>query len=148
MTAAFRILAYGVPTDATDEYIKIGESTAIESVKRCCRAVVEVFGGQYLRSPNANDVVRLLHISEQRGFPGIAPPARYVIQGKEYNMGYYLADGPSRFWQKNILHDIMTSCIIMHNMIIEDERDMNTSIVDQGEVLSAADVDTAVDDNI
>ncbi|XP_042449188.1 putative nuclease HARBI1 [Zingiber officinale] len=271
MAAAFRILAYGVPADATDDYIKIGESTVIESVKRFCRAVVEVFGGQYLRSPNANDVARLLHIGEQRGFPGmlgsldcmhwrwkncptasagqysgrsgkpiiilevvadydlwiwhayfgfpgsnndinvlesshlfsnlaqgIAPPARYVIQGKEYNMGYYLADGiypkwftlvqtiqdpsstknklfamkqeacrkdverafgvlqsrfaivagPSRFWQKNILHDIMTSCIIMHNMIIEDKRNTNTSIVDQGEVSSTADVDTAVDDNI
>ncbi|XP_074589601.1 uncharacterized protein LOC141845444 [Curcuma longa] len=197
MTAAFRILPYGVPADATDEYIKIGESTAIESVKRFCRAVVEVFGGEYLRSPNANDVARLLHIGEQRGFPGITPPARYVIQGKEYNMGYYLADGiypkwstlvqtihdprgtknklfaikqeacrkdverafgvlqsrfaivagPSRFWQKNILHDIMTSCIIMHNMIIEDERNLNASIVDQGEDSSTTDVDIAVDDN-
>ncbi|XP_042412865.1 uncharacterized protein LOC122001932 [Zingiber officinale] len=164
MTVAFRILTYGVPADATDEYIKIGESTSIESVKRFCRTVVEVFGGQYLRSPNANDVARLLHIGEHHGFPGIAPPTRHVIQGKEYNMGYYLADdiypkwstlvqiiqdprGPSRFWQKNIFHDIMTSCIIMHNMIIENERDMNTSIVDQDKVSSAADVDTTVDDN-
>ncbi|XP_042449170.1 uncharacterized protein LOC122034109 [Zingiber officinale] len=69
MTAVFRILSYGVPADAIDEYIKIGESTAIESVKRFCRVVVEVFGDQYLRSPNANDVVRLLHIGEQHGFP-------------------------------------------------------------------------------
>ncbi|XP_042386909.1 uncharacterized protein LOC121978664 [Zingiber officinale] len=89
ITTAFRILAYGVPVDATDEYIKIRESTAIESVKRFCHAVVEVFGGQYLRSPNAHDVARLLHIGELRG---ITIPAHYVIQGKEYNMGYYLAD--------------------------------------------------------
>ncbi|XP_074557036.1 uncharacterized protein LOC141813023 [Curcuma longa] len=197
VTAAFRILAYGLPADATDEYIKIGESTAIESVKRFCRAVVEVFGGQYLRSPNAQDVARLLQIGEQRGFPaeGITIPAHYVIQGKEYNMGYYLADGiypkwstlvqtihdprgrknklfamkqeacrkdverafgvlqsrfaiiagPSRFWQKNILHDIMTSCIIMHNMIIEDERDLNAPIVEHFEV-PTPDVEAAVDD--
>ena len=59
-TAVFRMLAYGLPADATDEYIKIGESTAVESLKRFCRAVVEVFGEQYLRSPNANDIARLL----------------------------------------------------------------------------------------
>ncbi|PKU75260.1 hypothetical protein MA16_Dca024834 [Dendrobium catenatum] len=40
VTAAFRMLAYGLPVDATDEYIRIGESTTIECVKRFCRAVV------------------------------------------------------------------------------------------------------------
>ncbi|KAL5539453.1 hypothetical protein UlMin_044612 [Ulmus minor] len=57
--------------DATDEYIKIGESTAIQSLKKFCRAVVEVFAEQYLRSPNANDVARLLHIGKHHGFPGM-----------------------------------------------------------------------------
>nr|XP_016470739.1 PREDICTED: uncharacterized protein LOC107792984 [Nicotiana tabacum] len=116
-------------------------------MKRFCRAVVEVFGDQYLRSPTTNDVARLLYIGEQRDFSGmlgtwvgqytgrsgsptfileavadydlwiwhayfgmpgtnndinvlelsrifsnlangIAPPARYVIQEKEYDMSY------------------------------------------------------------
>ena len=250
-TAAIRMLAYALPADATDEYIKIGESTTIESCKRFCRAIVEIFSERYLRSPTSNDVARLLHIGKNRGFPGmlgsldcmhwrwkncptawagqytgrsgsptiileavadydlwiwhayfgmpgsnndinvleashlfsnltkgIAPPAHYVIQGKEYNMGYYLSDsiypkwstlvqtihdprgpkkqyfakkqescrkdverafgalqsrfaivqGPTRFWNKHVLHDIMTACIIMHNMIIEDERDLNAPI--------------------
>ena len=26
---------------------------------------------------------------------------------------------------KNVLHDIMTTCIILHNMIIEDEREFD-----------------------
>ncbi|KAG2329951.1 hypothetical protein Bca52824_001131 [Brassica carinata] len=43
ITAAFRILAYGMPADATDEYIKIGDSTAIECKKRFCRAIVKIF---------------------------------------------------------------------------------------------------------
>lgn len=257
ITAAMRILAYGVAADATDEYIKIGESTSIESVKRFCRAVVELFGDWYLRSPNTEDIARLLHIGEKRGFPGmlgsvdcmhwkwkncptawagqyagrsgsptiileavadhelwiwhaffglpgsnndinvlskshlfsnlandVAPPANYVIQGKEYTMGYYLADGiypkwatlvqtihkpkspkqqhfaarqescrkdverafgvlqskwgiikgPARVWDKKVLHNIMTACIIMHNMIIEDERDVEAPIPDYCEV--------------
>ena len=71
ITAVFRMLAYGVPADATDEYVKIGESTAIQSLKRFCRAVVELFAEQYLRTPTANDIARLLYIGEHRGFPGM-----------------------------------------------------------------------------
>ncbi|XP_020253760.1 putative nuclease HARBI1 [Asparagus officinalis] len=252
VTAAFRMLAYGAPADSTDEYVRIGESTVIECLKRFCRAIVEVYGDEYLRSPNTDDVARLLQKGEERGFPGmlgsldcmhwewkncptawagqysgrhggptiileavasydlwiwhaffglpgsnndinvlqpsnlfdnltqgITPPAHYTIQGKNYDVGYYLADGiypkwltlvqtisksedkkkqyfammqescrkdverafgvlqsrfaiikgPARFWDKRTLHDIMTTCIIMHNMIIEDERDEQEDII-------------------
>ena len=61
----FRMLAYGLPADATDEYVKIGESTTIESMKRFCRTIVEIFSEQYLRSTTANDVVRLLYIGKK-----------------------------------------------------------------------------------
>lgn len=44
VTVAFRILAYEVEIDATDEYIHIGESTITKSLKRSCRAIVEVLG--------------------------------------------------------------------------------------------------------
>ncbi|KAK3229557.1 hypothetical protein Dsin_001438 [Dipteronia sinensis] len=71
ITAVFRMLAYGCPADATDEYIRIGESTTIESLKRFCRAVVEEFTDEYLRSPNAIDVARLLRIGKDRGFLGM-----------------------------------------------------------------------------
>ena len=33
--------------------------------------------------------------------------------------------GPARFWDKKSLSDIMTDCVILHNMIIEDERDLD-----------------------
>lgn len=36
---AFRILAYATSANATNEYIKIGEPTIIECVKRFCYAV-------------------------------------------------------------------------------------------------------------
>uniref|UniRef100_A0A2N9G0I7 DDE Tnp4 domain-containing protein n=1 Tax=Fagus sylvatica TaxID=28930 RepID=A0A2N9G0I7_FAGSY len=207
MTAALRILAYGVAADSTDEYVRIGESTAIESLKRFVKAVVNIFSEEYLRSPNSNDIARLLAVNEKRGFPGMlgsidcmhwkwkncptawkehssiftelaqgrAPPVNYSINGHDYTMGYYLADGiypqwstfvktisapleakkkhfarvqeacrkdvecafgilqarfsivrgPARFWDEATLNDIMKACIILHNMIIEDERDPN-----------------------
>ena len=62
ITAAFRMLAYGVATDAMDDYVRIGESTAIKSLRRFVSAVVEVFGDEYSRSPNEDDTARLLAI--------------------------------------------------------------------------------------
>ena len=43
MTAAIRMLAYGVSANAVDDYVRIGESTAIESLKRFVRAIVAIF---------------------------------------------------------------------------------------------------------
>jgi hypothetical protein len=70
-TAAIRQLAYGMPADAVDEYVRIAETTTIKSLKRFCQAVIHVFGDEYLRSPNQDDVEQLLAIGEQRGFPGM-----------------------------------------------------------------------------
>jgi hypothetical protein len=245
MTAAIRMLAYGTTADLCDEYVSIGETTAMKCVKKFVKAVVSNFSEEYLRSPTNNDIARLLALGESRGFPGMlgsidcmhwkwkncptawqgnftghiheptiileavasydlwiwhaffglpgshndinvlerssvftelaegrAPLVNYSINGNNYTMGYYLADGiyptwstfvktipsprgpkkthfakkqeearkdverafgvlqsrfaivrgPARFFQIETLKDIMTACIILHNMIIEDER--------------------------
>ncbi|KAL9667178.1 hypothetical protein QQ045_001527 [Rhodiola kirilowii] len=205
ITAAIRMLAYGTAADAVNDYIRIGESTTIESLRRFVRAIVEIFGCEYMRRPNNEDVARLLTVAENRGFPGMlgsidcmhwkwkncptawqgmytelaegrGPEVSYTINGHEYNIGYYLADGiypswptfvktipspqgnkrkyfaasqefarkdverafgvlqsrfaiirgPSRFWDVDTMKYIMFTCIIMHNMIVEDERDLHT----------------------
>lgn len=36
ITTALRILAYGVSGDLKDEYVRIGETTALESLKKIC----------------------------------------------------------------------------------------------------------------
>jgi len=69
VVAAFRMIAYGVAADATDDYVRIGESTALESLRRFVRAVVHIFGHEYMRMPNEHDTTRLLAIGERRGFP-------------------------------------------------------------------------------
>jgi len=71
VVATFRMLAYGVPADALDEYFRIGESTALEALRKFVVAVVEVFGPEYMRRPNAQDTARLLAIGASRGFPGM-----------------------------------------------------------------------------
>ena len=244
VVAAFRMIAYGVAADATDDYVRIGESTTLESLRRFATAVVEVFGPEYMRLPNEQDTARLLAIGESRGFPGMlgsidcmhwtwkncpvawkgvfrghkkestvileavaskdlwiwhaffgmpgshndinvlqrspifarlaegeGPQVIYNINGNDYTMGYYLADGiypswatfvktipepqgnkkkyfakaqeacrkdverafgvlqarfaiirqPARVWDEETLAVIMNACVIMHNMIVEDE---------------------------
>ncbi|GAA0163147.1 hypothetical protein LIER_19089 [Lithospermum erythrorhizon] len=71
ITAAFRMLAYGITGDLTDEYIRIGESMAIKSMKKFVKAIIHIFGKEYLRRPNKNDITRLLAKAEQRGVPGM-----------------------------------------------------------------------------
>nr|XP_017243885.1 PREDICTED: uncharacterized protein LOC108215812 [Daucus carota subsp. sativus] len=62
MTAALRIIAYGLPADAIDDYVRIGESTAIESLRKFVKAIVQIFGEQYLRRPHSGDVKRLMEV--------------------------------------------------------------------------------------
>ncbi|XP_072087360.1 uncharacterized protein [Arachis hypogaea] len=183
-TAVIRMLAYGVAADAVDDYVRIGESTTIECLKKFVEGVISVFEDEYLRKPNPNDVQRLLQMAEGRGFPvnDRAPEVNYTINGNNYTMGYYLADGiypewatfvksiskpqgekrklfaqyqegqrkdverafgvlqarfaiirgPARFWEKKKLANIMRACIILHNMIVEDERDTYAGNFAQG----------------
>jgi hypothetical protein len=123
--------------------------------------------------PGSNNDINVLHRPPlfDRLSNGEAPQVKYTINGHDYDMGYYLADGiyptwstfvktkkvsanakdknfaktqearrkdverafgvlqarfaivrgPARFWDEATLRDIMTACVIMHNMIIEDE---------------------------
>ncbi|XP_060673909.1 uncharacterized protein LOC132804044 [Ziziphus jujuba] len=183
--ATMRMLAYGVTSDFVNEYVRIGEGTAIESLKRFVKMIISIFVEKYMRSPNKDDIVRLLKENEAHGFPrmlgsieftdlaeGRAPPANYSINGHDYTMGYYLANGIyppwstfvktipfpkdnkhkqfaaahksarkhveqafrvlqsrfaivhglAHFWHRETLKDIMKACIILHNMIVEDEQ--------------------------
>ena len=70
-TAAIRMLAYGIPGDLVDEYVRMSETTCLMSMYKFCQAVIEVFGPEYLRQPTAADTERLLATNAARGFPGM-----------------------------------------------------------------------------
>jgi hypothetical protein len=71
VTVALCMIAYGIPTDLVDDHLTMSESQSIKCVKRFAIAVVEVFGPDYLRAPNAQGTTRLLGMNKARGFPGI-----------------------------------------------------------------------------
>ncbi|KAK1648358.1 hypothetical protein QYE76_066163 [Lolium multiflorum] len=252
ISAAMRVIAYGIPADYTDEYLRIGVQTTTDCVRMFAKMVIKLYGEQYLRAPNEDDTKRLMEINEKRGWPGMlgsldcmhwtwkncpkawhgmycgksrdativleavasqdlwiwhaffglpgtlndinilnrsplfarlvrgeSPPCNYKVMNNEYTMGYYLTDGiypnyatlvksikekkdraltrkeacftknqeacrkdierafgvlqarfaivrgPARFWDKETLVDVMTCCVILHNMIIEDESGLN-----------------------
>jgi hypothetical protein len=42
---AFQMIANGVAADATNEYVRVGENTTLECLRKFAIVVVEVFGG-------------------------------------------------------------------------------------------------------
>ncbi|XP_075665031.1 uncharacterized protein LOC142634623 [Castanea sativa] len=113
MTTALRMLAYGITTDFMGEYVRIVESTAMMSLEKFVAVVVAIFIEGYLRSPNNEDIARLLAHGQNRGFPSMSnndinvlershvfselaqgrdPTVNYSINGHDYTMRYYFAD--------------------------------------------------------
>lgn len=70
MIASLTQLAYGVSADATDNYVKIGESTAIKALKNFTRHIIELYQPEYLRPPNSAELECILKEYKARGFPG------------------------------------------------------------------------------
>ena len=64
MTAAVKMLAYGVTTDFMDEY-------AMENLKKFVIAMVDIFSEEYLRLPNNENIARLLAHGESCEFIGM-----------------------------------------------------------------------------
>ena len=65
------MLAYGSPTDLMDEAFGIAETTALECVNKFVRGIRHIYGENYLRRPNGEDIQRLLQVGEARGFLGM-----------------------------------------------------------------------------
>ncbi|XP_068317219.1 uncharacterized protein [Pyrus communis] len=97
LTSAFRMLANGCSADSTDEYCRLAESTAIENLKRFCKAIEGIYGATYLRNPNRADLKRLLRKAEKKRLPWHDRKSRLYALGVE-ELSYWLGwpiQGPS-----------------------------------------------------
>ena len=62
------MLAYGISGDFMDEYVRIGETTALQSLKKFVTMVVDVLSEEYFKKPNNKNIARLLAHGKCRGF--------------------------------------------------------------------------------
>jgi hypothetical protein len=69
--AAIQQLGYGFAADVVDQYFRLSESAANETLIKFCQAIRKVYGDEYLRKPTKEDTERLLVVAEERGFPGM-----------------------------------------------------------------------------
>ena len=72
LTAACRMLAYGVAADAVDEYIRMSELLARECLEHVVDAIVLTYEDQYLRAPTPADIDRIQQRNATAGWPGLA----------------------------------------------------------------------------
>jgi hypothetical protein len=145
--------------------------------------------------PGSNNDINVLNQSHLfiDQLRGEAPKVEYSINGRQYNLPYYLADGiypqwpvfvksirepqidkhklfaqkqegarkevecafgilqsrfgilrrPARLYEQGDLESIMLACIVLHNMIIEDERDIEEDQLDLNEEASTYSVQAA-----
>ena len=70
-TAAIRLLTYSSTADTVDEYLRLGESTALSCLHHFTDGIIGLFGEEYLQRPTPEDLQRLLDIGEKRRFPGM-----------------------------------------------------------------------------
>lgn len=70
-TSAMHMLAYGVPADQIDEYMRIAETTSLECLAKFAKGIRKNFGDKYLKRPTTEDIQHLLQLGQARGFPGM-----------------------------------------------------------------------------
>ncbi|XP_047947137.1 uncharacterized protein LOC125193396 [Salvia hispanica] len=146
-TVAIRQLAYGTTADMFDEYLNVGDTTGRECLKTFWVAVrpfeFTVNGrthhmGYYLADgihPRCPVFLKTITCPIGRGKSCLrqsrSPRGRIwsghlgVLQSR-----WAIVKGPVRFWYKDVIADVMYACIIMHNMIVEQERGHVTNWVD------------------
>ncbi|XP_068314889.1 uncharacterized protein [Pyrus communis] len=71
VTFALRMMAYGSLADSIDETHGMSESTCLHTLEQFCDIIVQVYKDKYLREPNQEDLNRLIHKAEDRGFLGM-----------------------------------------------------------------------------
>ncbi|GKD19693.1 ALP1-like protein [Tanacetum coccineum] len=127
--STIRQMAYGAVPDTLDEYLKMGATTARKSLQMFCKAIMELYGEEFLRKPTYTDMEKLYaHHDENHGFSrmmnndvnvlrqsplfndlksGRAPDVSFVANNVPYKRGYYLTDGIYPQWAiiKSIIHD-------------------------------------------
>ncbi|CAN0872917.1 hypothetical protein LINGRAHAP2_LOCUS10231 [Linum grandiflorum] len=146
-TSAIQMLACGTATGTVDEYLRIGTLNDINVLDRSpvFHEVLEgkapqvqftvnenIYNmGYYLTDgiyPNWATFIKSISLPQGPKHKLFAKMQEAARKDVERAFGvlqarFAIINGPSDMWCKDIIGDIMRACIIMHNMIVEDEWD-------------------------
>ncbi|GJT43998.1 AE7-like protein 1 [Tanacetum coccineum] len=65
-TSAIRQVAYGAVPDGLDEYLQMGATTARKSLQMFCKAIMELYGEEFLRKTTYTDTKKLYAYHEEK----------------------------------------------------------------------------------
>ncbi|XP_010236242.1 uncharacterized protein LOC100820909 [Brachypodium distachyon] len=138
-TAAMRMLAYVCPVDSLDENLRIAASTTIEVLTKFARGrALEVEftvnanvykKGYYLADgiyPEWATLLKTIPLPQCEKDKRFAQhqESRKDVEGAfgVLQRKFAIIRNPAQLWDRSALADIMYACVILHNMIVEDER--------------------------
>ncbi|KAK1578022.1 hypothetical protein Q3G72_026942 [Acer saccharum] len=126
MTLVMRMLTYGILVDAADEYSRyeysrLGKSTIIESFQHFIRAIPQIYGATYLRSPTKDDLTRLLCKASQKGFPDDERPDDPIDESDDES------DHEDRFRRAVSCYDGVEETPSSQSVLTLEERSYDTS---------------------
>ncbi|GJS09254.1 ALP1-like protein [Tanacetum coccineum] len=105
--SAIRQMAYGAIPDALDEYQQMGATTTRKALQIFCKAIMELYGEEFLRKPTYTDIVSAMNndvnvLRQSLLFndlkAGKAPDVLFVGNNVTYKREYYLTDGIYSEW--------------------------------------------------
>ncbi|GKC79820.1 ALP1-like protein, partial [Tanacetum coccineum] len=77
-TSAIRQMTYGAVPDALDEYLQMGATTSRKCLQMFCKAIMELYGEEFLRKPTYTDMEKLYAYHEEKhGFLGMLGSVDY-----------------------------------------------------------------------
>ncbi|XP_074323824.1 uncharacterized protein LOC141660732 [Apium graveolens] len=121
------MLAYGAAADQCAEICRIEESTILECIKKFCQQVEGLFGEEYLRSPTPTNLRRHLirgnkgdfqkeFSKKQEAYRKDVERCFGILQSR-----WAILRHDAQMHKRSTLRSIMMTCIILHNMIVEDK---------------------------
>uniref|UniRef100_A0A0D3CWD1 DDE Tnp4 domain-containing protein n=1 Tax=Brassica oleracea var. oleracea TaxID=109376 RepID=A0A0D3CWD1_BRAOL len=143
-TASIRVLAYGSAADTVDEYLRLGETTTrlcveyfvegtLNDINVLDRSPVfdDIINGQVLNVTffvNGREYHMAYYLTDESEAVLFAKKQEAARKDVERAFGvlqarFAIVKNPALFWDKVKIGNIMRACIILHNMIVEDERD-------------------------
>ncbi|XP_076953169.1 uncharacterized protein LOC143627171 [Bidens hawaiensis] len=132
-TTALQQLAYGVGSDMLDEYLQMAKKTGRDALNHFCRAFFangEHFKyGYYL----VDGIYNEWRILVQAYASPVSDKRKYFTKKQEstrkdierafgvLKKRWAMLANPIRFWTREKITEVFITCIILHNMILEDE---------------------------